>query len=171
MKDIKVKTTGGKAIHYGLAYPSDGQATSVCPQVKNSTLVEVSADTEVTCKHCVKGHVRTAPVEETSTEDTISDPIAPVEDVETIRISVDMEAALTSMAGVFGVAVGTHVTWGAGKLLLTQMGRRVMSWYMETRAESARKNLRTARNVYPAQRAEWHAAVKLGKMFPGRKEY
>lgn len=155
--DIKIKTTGGKAIHAG--YSQDGGMGTYCLTGKNSTLVEMPADTELTCKHCVKHHFRQA-------VETVSDPIAPVESIETIRISADMETVLTHMVDVLGSAVGSHVVWGAGKLLLTKAGRRALSWFMEARAESARESLRTVRAVYPHQRDEWRATIKLSALVP-----
>lgn len=161
--DIKIKTTGGKAIHAG--YSQDGKMGTYCLTGRNSTLVEVSADTEITCKHCVKGHTSLTlyanhPAQETTPA------VAEGEPVQTIRISADMEDVLNRDARIstsLQSACDAGVSWKAGRLYVTRAGRDALLWYLEMRAEIAQEALTDGRPVYPARRALWHAAVKLNR--------
>lgn len=168
MKDIKVKTIGGKAVHLG--FSQDGDMGTYCLTGRNSTLVEVPANTEVTCKHCLKGHVKLTPYSHHPAQETTPTEV-PVEvptivETETIRISADMEAALNRDLRILNslqTACQRGVSWGAGKLLVTRAGRDMFLWYLQTRAEIAQEALTDGRPVYPARRAQWHAVVKLNR--------
>lgn len=163
--DIRVKTKTGKAVHVG--YSQSGAMGTYCPAGRKTTVIEVSADAEVTCKNCLKGHSDLTltlysdhPAQETAPEPTVAEPI------QTIRISADMETILNGAVDTsvsLQTAVSGGVSWKAGKLYVTHAGRAALLWFLDMRAEMAREALSEGERVYPARRALWHAAVKLNR--------
>jgi hypothetical protein len=171
MEDIKVKTKSGKAVHYGIRgdLVADGVAgiAPTCGTGLASTVwLEADTNAEISCKVCLKSEpIRLALYAARPAQESTPTEVPAPQVIGTIRISADMETILNaaSHSTSLKTARAAGVTWGAGKLNVTAEGRDALLWFLEMRAEIAREALSDGRRVYPARRAEWHAAVKLNR--------